>query len=251
MAPLEGSIRLIFDSPASGAWNMSLDEALLHGVANDTSPETLRFYQWCEPTLSLGYFQPAQDRKGHLPSSHCKLVRRSSGGGAILHEHELTYSLCVRTSDRFSSGELYHLMHQSLISILQKVDVAAELFDDNSASQTVPTPFLCFERRSTGDVVCRGAKICGSAQRRQMDAVLQHGSLLFRQSVHAPELPGIEDLTQKRLKLDEVSQNWATAIDARVPRGLEPPSSWKQAEIDAAQLWQARRFSNDAWTFRR
>src|SRR4051794_22517252 len=86
--------RLIVDSPADGAWNMALDEALLID-AETSGVASLRFYSWREPTLSLGYFQRHTDRAGHAASAGCLLVRRASGGGAILHDRELTYSIAL------------------------------------------------------------------------------------------------------------------------------------------------------------
>jgi hypothetical protein len=87
-------IRLIIDPPQNGAWNMAVDEALLLDAIEDGSA-TLRFYQWSEPTLSLGYFQRYADRNQHHASRNCAIVRRQSGGGAILHDRELTYSLVL------------------------------------------------------------------------------------------------------------------------------------------------------------
>src|ERR1700690_1334272 len=78
------TLRLIWDDSSAGAWNMALDEALLESADAD-GLATLRFYRWSEPTLSLGYFQAAADRRLHPASLDCTLVRRSSGGGAILH----------------------------------------------------------------------------------------------------------------------------------------------------------------------
>jgi lipoate-protein ligase A len=92
------SARLIIDPPASGAWNMAVDEALLRSAAQ-RGTATLRFYQWSEPTLSLGYFQAADDRQQHFASLACPLVRRASGGGAIVHDRELTYSLAMPLSN--------------------------------------------------------------------------------------------------------------------------------------------------------
>src|SRR4051812_39572627 len=90
---------LIIDAPADGAWNMALDEALLHAAESDGTA-TLRFYGWREPTLSLGYFQKHVDRALHSASENCTLVRRTSGGGAILHDRELTYSIALPKSHR-------------------------------------------------------------------------------------------------------------------------------------------------------
>src|SRR5262245_10595361 len=86
--------RLVVDPPASGVWNMAVDEALIDDVA-DGGLATLRFYQWNEPTLSLGYFQPYAARMGHAASASAAVVRRLSGGGALLHDRELTYALAL------------------------------------------------------------------------------------------------------------------------------------------------------------
>src|ERR1700690_2091076 len=85
---------LIVDPPGEGAWNMALDEALLEAAQNE-GIATLRFYSWREATLSLGYFQGAADRRLHQASADCASVRRASGGGAILHDCELTYSIAL------------------------------------------------------------------------------------------------------------------------------------------------------------
>src|SRR5688572_19512152 len=87
-------LRIVFDPPASGPWNMAVDEALLHSTA-EGGQATLRFYTWEEPTLSLGHFQTLAEREQHQASLACPLVRRASGGGAILHDIELTYSICL------------------------------------------------------------------------------------------------------------------------------------------------------------
>src|SRR5262245_32066382 len=88
------TVRLIIDPPQKGAWNMAVDQALLESAAA-SGGVALRFYQWSEPTLSLGYFQPIAARSEHPPSLHSPVVRRASGGGAILHDRELTYSIAA------------------------------------------------------------------------------------------------------------------------------------------------------------
>ncbi len=80
--------RLIIDPPAAGRWNMAVDEALLLSAASRRTV-TLRVYQWEVPTLSLGYFQPHAQREQHASSRHCPLVRRATGGGAIVHDRRI------------------------------------------------------------------------------------------------------------------------------------------------------------------
>src|SRR2546421_118466 len=79
------SWRFVVDPPADGAWTMAVDEALLEATERD-GLATIRFYEWSEPTLSLGYFQAHAERRLHTASAACTLVRRTSGGGAILHD---------------------------------------------------------------------------------------------------------------------------------------------------------------------
>ena len=91
--------RLLFDTPAEGAWNMAVDETLGE-IAAESGIATLRFYGWSRPTLSLGYFQNYDERLSHSASMNCAIVRRASGGGAILHDRELTYSLALPCAER-------------------------------------------------------------------------------------------------------------------------------------------------------
>ena len=91
--------RLLIDAPERGVWNMAIDEALLESAADESCDlVTLRFYRWSEPTLSLGYFQSYEDRNSHEASRSLPVVRRSSGGGALVHDHEWTYSLAISRS---------------------------------------------------------------------------------------------------------------------------------------------------------
>ncbi|PQO25842.1 lipoate--protein ligase family protein, partial [Blastopirellula marina] len=140
---------------------MAVDESLLESTA-DSQRATLRFYQWSEPTLSLGYFQKYADRWSHHESRDAACVRRASGGGAILHDAELTYSYCVPTADPRSTSVtgLFDLFHQSLIVTLAELGVTASIC---GKPQKDPhgDPFLCFERRSSVDVIIDGYKVCG------------------------------------------------------------------------------------------
>ena len=105
----------MIDQRALGAWQMAVDEALLESAAERGVP-TLRFYQWSEPTLSLGYFQHHADRLAHPDSRACPLVRRATGGGAIVHDVELTYSLALPGTHSFAreSFALYGRVHQAI-----------------------------------------------------------------------------------------------------------------------------------------
>ncbi len=108
---------------------MAVDEALIE-AAVESSPLVLRFYAWTPATLSLGYFQQAAERMHHRPSLRCPLVRRASGGGAIVHDRELTYSLVVPAGHRLAreTAGLYRALHGALAEALAEWGVVGEMF---------------------------------------------------------------------------------------------------------------------------
>src|SRR5262245_3104799 len=152
--------RLIVDQPAPGGWNMAVDEALLQSAVAENIA-TLRLYQWDEPTLSLGYFQCYDDRRLHAASQNCPVVRRQSGGGAILHDCELTYSLTFPAAHPVTrdATALYNFVHEEFIRILaprlHDTSTACELRLNCDVSPLPPIeePFLCFQRRACGDLL--------------------------------------------------------------------------------------------------
>jgi lipoate-protein ligase A len=121
--------RLLLDPPAPGSWNMAVDETLLELAAAEGQC-TLRFYQWAEPTLSLGYFQAYTDREQHEASRHCAVVRRASGGGAIMHDFDVTYSLAVPERHPLAANRLrtYRVVHDALVAVLADLGITASLF---------------------------------------------------------------------------------------------------------------------------
>ncbi len=199
----------IVDIPRSGAQNMAVDEQLLQ-VAAERHVVVLRAYLWSRPTLSLGYFQQVADRSLNVESQDIELVRRSTGGGAIVHHHDWTYSLAVPDelleSSVGSSQSMYDGIHQAVIDWLAEYGLEASQLPKSAVAKTKHPPFLCFERRSLGDVILSDCKIMGSAQRRSRGALLQHGSLLLRRSEFAPTLPGIADLHPARTELVDNEQ---------------------------------------------
>lgn len=226
---------------------MAVDESLLESTADSGRP-TLRFYQWSAPTLSLGYFQKYADRWSHLESSDAACVRRASGGGAIMHDVELTYSYCVPTADPRSTSVtgLFDIFHQSLIRALAGFGVAATIC---GKPQKHPDgdPFLCFKRRSSVDLIIDGYKVCGSAQRRGRGAVLQHGSILLGKSVKAPQLPGIAELASKQIEPNELQKVWASDLSDALRLNFEV-GELTAAEISLAAETEKSRFASPDWT---
>lgn len=240
------------DPPAHGAWNMAADEALLEWAAQ-TGSCAWRFYRWIEPTLSLGYFQRYEDRLSHAPSLRCPAVRRASGGGAIVHDAELTYSCVWPAGHRLAAGRmrLYEAVHSSLVDVLAGYGIQAALCraDDARTGATGSQPFLCFQRRAPGDVLVGPVKIAGSAQRRLRGAVLQHGSVLLARSPAAPELDGLAELTGRHLDVAELIGAWWSRLEARLELKSQFQELPEALRCRTATLAQAK-YSAEAWTHR-
>lgn len=241
--------RLLIDPPAAGAWNMAVDEALLESAALEERC-TLRFYRWSEPTLSLGYFQRYEDRRRHAASLSCACVRRASGGGAILHDRELTYSLAMPPMHPLarSPEQLYQALHGSLISCLREFGFDASLVSSPAANDS--QPFLCFHRHAIGDVVIGSHKVAGSAQRRWRGAVLQHGSVILSASPAAPELPGLDDLGESPLAIDALISRWRGVLPD-VLNAEHSLSELADGERSRATEIATSKYGNDSWTKRR
>jgi lipoyl(octanoyl) transferase len=228
---------------------MAVDEVLLDSAAADARA-CWRFYGWSEPVLSLGYFQDCAGRSGHAASSRCPVVRRLTGGGAIVHDAELTYSVAVPARHPLARRRdlLYQTVHNCLVAVLAEFGVSANvLLSLRERSPQIPEPFLCFQRRTTGDVLLDETKIAGSAQRRRRGAVLQHGSVLLRRSPAAPELPGLEDLSGKADLGQQLAERWLEKLLPHLAGewSLEPMQ--EQERKDAAHLAEAR-YNCAAWT---
>lgn len=241
--------RLIIDPPASGTWNMAVDQALLES-AESLGQTTFRIYFWEPATVSLGYFQKFEQRRQHEASQPCPFVRRKTGGGAIVHDQEITYSLCVPSSERWSSKnkQLYDRVHQSLIELLDEYGIESHLFGDaiaNSQEAANKDPFLCFQRRANGDLIIGKDKVAGSAQRRLKKSLLQHGSILIRRSEYAPELPGIADIAESFPGREEFVSRWIKRLSNDLQIDLQSAQLSDEEKKLASVLESS--FKSDAW----
>lgn len=174
--------RLLITPPANGAWNMAVDDVILQQVCNRLSPPTLRLYSWTPACLSLGYTQSHQDVNWEvLDSEGWTCVRRSTGGRAVLHTDELTYSVIAPNDLPMTSGsvlESYRKLSSALISALEilglPVRADAEYPTPENTQKNMP---VCFEVPSNYEITLHGKKLIGSAQARKQGGILQHGSL--------------------------------------------------------------------------
>ena len=172
--------RFICDEPAVGRWNMAVDEAILNAVGSGKQLPTLRLYTWEPACLSLGVSQPVNDADGAaIAAQRWDIVRRPTGGRAILHTDELTYSLTVPAD--------HELAKLDIISSYRKIStalmIALDMLGANPQSERRTEPAakkpnaVCFETPSHYEITSGGHKLVGSAQMRRKAGLLQHGTL--------------------------------------------------------------------------
>ena len=217
-------LRVILETePQSGVWNMAVDEALLQTAISEGTA-TLRWYRWKEATVSLGYFQKSADFSVDAVLSKLPVVRRLSGGGAILHDSEWTYSLTIPSTQQLFTvpEELYDIVHESLAESLNGLGFPLSIRGEST--KLTEEPLLCFQRRDSHDLVVGGQKVVGSAQRRRRGAVLQHGSLILHTSALAPQVAGLADICDAKVP-DDLAQNLSARLAETVAE------SWRFGEL--------------------
>lgn len=179
--PMPETWRLLVTPSARGAWNMGLDEAALEHVGRGESLPTLRLYAWDPPCLSLGYAQPSADVDiARLRERGWDLVRRPTGGRAILHTDELTYSVTAPLDERLMSGSLlenYNRLARALLVAIRSLGAPVEMAAHSDNGRNGATGPVCFEVPSAYEITAGGKKLIGSAQARRREGVLQHGTL--------------------------------------------------------------------------
>jgi lipoate-protein ligase A len=170
---------LILDGEYSGAWNMARDEALLLGQTESTPP-VLRFYNWGPPCVSLGRLQKSFDFSG-ARSSGFDVVRRPTGGRAVLHQHEITYCAVIHEKhlprESRSVTGAYEWLSAGFIEGLKTLGVKAQL---SAAHAGKAAPTNCFHAAAQSDFMVDGRKLIGAAQCRKDGAILQHGAILLK-----------------------------------------------------------------------
>jgi lipoate-protein ligase A len=163
---------------------MALDQAILEAVSRGDSPPTLRFYSWEPPCLSLGHAQPLEDvDRERLEDLGWGIVRRPTGGRAILHTDELTYSVAAPAAHPDLTGTVlasYRKISLGLIAGLARLGLQAEVQPEVRLSEAERANPICFEVPSSYEITVGGRKLVGSAQVRRQGGVLQHGSLPLR-----------------------------------------------------------------------
>jgi lipoate-protein ligase A len=271
--------RLLDTGPHDGGTNMAIDEALLEVYAACGGAPILRFYTWSPPTLSLGYGQRLDT---DVDLERCRalgidVVRRPTGGRAVLHDHEITYSVVIREDDPLAAMGIlaaYLTISRALIRGLSYLGIAAELIPlrrPTSSPGRDASP-VCFVTPSSYEVAVAGRKIIGSAQRRSQGVIMQHGSLpitLDREALfavlRAPPGMGLsprqaEAFRSRMTTLQEAggrAYGYAEVVRA-LARGFAEtwgvelrPSELSPEERRLSQQLRAGKYGSPAWTRQR
>lgn len=176
-------LRVIKDKKIPATENMAIDEVLLEScIKYNTS--TLRFYYWENPTLSLGRNQKLSDiNLNELEKNHFDIVRRPTGGNAVFHDDEITYSATFKIPQgKFGSiVESCRLIHLSMAKALNKMGIITYLSPSMQSLHKVPKASdpVCFAHASDTELIYDGIKLIGSAQMRRSGCLMQHGSIPF------------------------------------------------------------------------
>jgi lipoyl(octanoyl) transferase len=254
--------RFLLVPPRTGVENMARDAAL-QARAERTGETVFSIYAWSRPTLSLGRNQSARGLYdlGKLRDAGIDVVRRPTGGRAILHDREITYSVTAPVEERVSLRDTYARINELLHAGLSSLGVFVE---SATPSARAATPGLrpCFDVPSSGELIAGGAKLVGSAQWRENGALLQHGSILVdddqsRLSVFSMNSEGftqipapatLHQLLGRRPEVAEVAEVMFEAV-----RALEDPeaSELEETEVRGEALARVPHFLNEDWTWRR
>ena len=259
--------RLLSMGPSNGPHNMAVDEALAR-LCRDHA--TLRVYGWDAPTLSIGYFQ----RIGEFDLAACRdlaigLVRRPTGGRAVLHRHDLTYSLILPLRPpwtEISIAESYHRINACLRRALGLLGVSANIAVSNDGAARAPSPF-CFSAISQQELLVGGKKVIGSAQRRFPAALLLQGAVLLdcisadllallRKGDRAKTAESIGLIGSLREALGWLPDRVVVgrAIRAGFARELEvefEEGTLEPHELELADQLAGHRYASEGWTLRR
>jgi lipoyl(octanoyl) transferase len=257
----DNRMRLVVDGPLTGAENMARDEALgrCHepGVA-----AVLRAYRFSPPAVTIGRFQrwPGAFDLDTGVGPDLEVVRRPTGGLAILHRNDFTYSVVMGSSSSGSSGrdEVFRLVADAIVAALYELGIRAGTASHRGAGK--PRGDWCFESAFGVDLEWRGKKICGSAQRVIRSSVLQHGSLFLQRgdeenstpAAAGSERPGVgpfvtlQEAAGRDVGWEEVLDAFRVGFERSMGVALDPGTLSGSEETEARRLFEAR-YSRPEW----
>lgn len=235
-------LRHLEDLLADGPTQMAADEALLEAA----SEPTVRLYRWNPPTVSLGYFQDYATVVAALQGAGLPrpaVVRRITGGGAIWHEHEVTYAVVGRLGAHLPArtADIYARLHGAIRTALAQHGATLERQDLTVGDRRYAQEPRCFASPAAEDLVLEQGKVLGSAARTRGDRVLIHGSLKLASNPWDREVVtgcGLDAAAAASALLSGI----ATALALPVVAGR-----WTATELAARARIQAERYSDDRW----
>ena len=241
---------------------MATDVALAESVRSG-GPPVLRFYRWWPPCISLGRNQPAKDHYDETEAERrgIQFVRRPTGGRAVYHHREITYSVAVGDRQLGGPRRTYELIHKALHAGLRLLGAPTELAVD-PGPHLRPSTLPCFTELDGGAIVARRRKLVGSAQLREGGVLLQHGSLLLTgdqsPTVELLRIQRKEDFPEHITALDELLAHlptWTELVDGLASGferllGIQLVESVLTSEETSRVMSHSRHFSDSAWTWR-
>ncbi|MEO4052408.1 biotin/lipoate A/B protein ligase family protein [Solibacillus sp. CAU 1738] len=270
----------INSGPCTPSFNMALDEALLDWHSNGDIPPIIRFYEWNPATLSIGYFQQAERdiNLDEVKRQNLGFVRRPTGGRAVLHDQELTYSIIVTES--YSNmpqtvTEAYRVLSEGLLIGFQNLGLDAYFSvpdtKEKQADLKQPKSAVCFDAPSWYELVVEGKKVAGSAQTRQKGVILQHGAILLEldeeKLLSVFKFPSEEAKDKMRKKLPEkaVAMNRLSSTPftisqcvAAFKQGFEQalhielvPYELTKEQLEYVEQLEKTKYANDLWNYKK
>lgn len=264
----------------SPSFNMALDEALLDWHSEGLIPPVIRFYEWEPATLSIGYFQRAK-KEINLEAVRAQgigFVRRPTGGRAVLHEHELTYSIIVTESYPNmpeTVTEAYRVLSGGILQGFQNLGMEAyfsvPVTEEQKAELKKPRSAVCFDAPSWYELVVEGKKVAGSAQTRQKGVILQHGAILLDLdeekllSVFNFDSEEAKERMRKKLPEKAVAINSLVSEPVSIEQCVEAfregfakslqielkPFTLSEEQLKYVQALEEKKYAHDDWNFRK
>ncbi|NSL50366.1 lipoate--protein ligase family protein [Calidifontibacillus erzurumensis] len=264
----------------SPSFNMACDEALLLWQSEGTMKPTIRFYGWSPPTLSIGYFQTVEKEIDidAVRAHQLGFVRRPTGGRAVLHDKELTYSVIVPESHPkmpTSVTEAYRVISTGLLEGFKELGLDAYFAIPKNEVELdelkKPRSSVCFDAPSWYELVVEGKKVAGSAQTRQKGVILQHGSILLdidedmlfslfkfkneRIKVRMMEAfknkaVSINRLTNKKVTIEDAKQAFKKGFEKGLEIELEP-YILSEGQLKIIKEIEEEKYLRDEWNFRK
>lgn len=262
------------------SFNMALDEALLTWHSEGKIPPTIRFYGWDPPTLSIGYFQTVEKEINidAVKSSGLGFVRRPTGGRAVLHDQELTYSVIVSENHPEmpkSVTEAYRVISEGILEGFKQLGLHAYFAIPTSSNEMDqlknPRSSVCFDAPSWYELVVEGRKVAGSAQTRQKGVILQHGSILLdldedllfslfkfkndrikerMMKSFKNKAVSIKELSDSPVTLDQAKQAFKTGFEKGLNIQLVP-YALSDDELNLVYKIEEHKYLKNEWNFRK